>query len=129
MWLCMNDGFVSVVEDRDDPGLLCVRARRRRDLAALLPDVKIVRSGPGADYAWRAWVTREKLSFVIAERIVRIDYGNFKNSVQEDDLHRLYSGFWHSHFQYQLADPKLVDPKRRVARAAPAKKKLVKIGR
>jgi hypothetical protein len=30
-----------------------------------------------------------------------IDYTNFKNSVQDDQLHDLYSDFWTLHYRYQ----------------------------
>ena len=32
MWICFNDGFVSVVADKNDFDRLLIRARRKQDL-------------------------------------------------------------------------------------------------
>lgn len=35
MWICLNDAFVSAVQDRNNPNRLCVRARKREHLERL----------------------------------------------------------------------------------------------
>ena len=37
-------------------------------------------------------------------RIEAIDYGNFKNSVKNDELHDLYMNFWKIHSRHQEQD-------------------------
>lgn len=50
MWLCFNDGFLSVVADKANPARLMVRARRKVDLVNIFGhDVEIVET-PDADY-------------------------------------------------------------------------------
>ncbi|MEO8660739.1 MAG: hypothetical protein ABI693_19875 [Bryobacteraceae bacterium] len=101
MWLCFNDGFVSVVSDKEDHTRLLVRARRRRDLLNLLgADMELVENAR-ADYRWRAVVDRKVFSALVSARVEAIDYPNFKNSVADRDLHDLYMDFWGLHRRYQ----------------------------
>lgn len=109
MWICDNEGFVSIVADRGNPDRLLVRARRKEDLEAVLksvlPTVEIF-SDKGADYKWRAFVDRKTVASIVANRILDIEYDNFKNSVKNDELHDLYAGFWEDHWKYQKNDPR-----------------------
>ena len=99
MWLCFNDAFVSVVKDRRSDCLV-VRARSFEHLARLFPRDRIVET-PDADYGWRVFATRDEIADIFARRIRTIDYTNFKNSVREPMLKRLYERFWLDHFNYQ----------------------------
>src|SRR3954471_24140384 len=85
MWLLTPRGFLSVVQDRDDPGRLLVRARVGSDLHALkdlIPDIEPVH-GQGTDYPWRAWVDRQSWTRAVAALAGEIDYPNFKNAVRD----------------------------------------------
>jgi hypothetical protein len=100
MWICMDNCFVSAVEDRDDPNGLLVRARKQEHLTRLFPS-KPIAITPEADYAARVFVTKAEFAAVITERITAISYPNFKNSVRDHRLHQLYSEFWTLHWRYQ----------------------------
>ena len=100
MWICMSDGFVSAVQDHDDPSRLAVRARKREHLERLFPGHEIVTT-PDRDYAARVFVSREEFAKVVAERIANIGYDNFKDSVADRRLHDLYLDFWTLHWRYQ----------------------------
>lgn len=80
MWLFTTQGFYSVVEDRDDPRWLLVRARTREDLAALGSQVEglEVFESADADYRWRARLLREEWLAAIAQLVHAVDYPNFK---------------------------------------------------
>ncbi len=99
MWLLTTQGFYSVVEHRDDPDRLLVRARSRADIEALreqLPDLEPF-SDDKADYRWRAVVTREDWAQALKALAGDIDYDNFKNAVsdrQSDERVRLYHEVW-----------------------------------
>ncbi len=86
MWLFTPIGFFSVVADRNRPDQLIIRARVHEDLQALrdryLPELLLVDQA-GTDYAWRAWVARDRWETAAAAMAAAIDYPNFKNAVQE----------------------------------------------
>ena len=100
MWFCFNNGFVSAVENRDDKDGLVVRARRREHLEDNFPDNKIVVGG-STDYNYRIFISKKEFAEIVKDRIMDIDYGNFKNSVEDDDLYDLYSKFWTLHYKFQ----------------------------
>lgn len=102
MWICLNDAFVSAVQDEARPGGLKVRARRREHLVRLFPGHKVHRS-LGTDYEWRVFVSRDEFAALLAGRAAGINYDNFKDSVEDDDLHDLYARFWALHLDYQTA--------------------------
>jgi hypothetical protein len=100
MWICLNDAFVSAVQDRNRPDYLVVRARKRQHLKLLFPDVEVIDT-PDADYACRVFVSKQQFIGVLSQRVEDIGYPNFKNSAHEHELHDLYSGFWQAHWAYQ----------------------------
>jgi hypothetical protein len=93
MWICTNKAFLSVVEDRDHSGMMVVRARVAGHITSVFPDVK-EECTPKADYLFRAWVPRQQVAGALAAEVMRVDYPNFKNSVEDNDLHDAYSDFW-----------------------------------
>lgn len=110
MWVMFDGGFVSVVR-KGPPGTLCVRARVREDLeefvrlASTKNKVKIVKT-PKADYAYRAFMRPDDVSFAMGEIAARIDYDNFKHRVAErpgtrPHRARVYGGVWAELFQLQ----------------------------
>ena len=100
MWICMENCFVSAVQDRNDPNGLAVRARSQEHLTQLFP-TKAIAITPEADYAARVFATKAEFAAVVTERIRAISYPNFKNSVRDHRLHQLYSEFWMLHWRYQ----------------------------
>jgi hypothetical protein len=100
MWICFNDGFVSAVEHRDQPGMLMVRARRKEILGSLFPDVQVIEGG-SSDYHYRVVVPNWLFAQVVGERISDISYPNFKDSVEDGELYSLYHQFWQLHVAYQ----------------------------
>ncbi len=95
MWLCFNDGFISAVKDWNDPTghSLVVRARSKEDLQNIFPNQKIVESDD-SDYQYRVFVKKDELAKIVLNRLMNIDYTNFKNSVQDEELHDMYTAFW-----------------------------------
>lgn len=101
MWICFNDGFVSAVQDPLIEDGLMVRARKGEHLKVLFPD-ETVFVGEGTDYKYRVYVSKKAFAQVVADRAANIDYTNFKDSVEDDQLHALYERFWLSHLMYQM---------------------------
>ena len=100
MWICFNDGFVSAVEHRDSPDILMIRARRREILENLFPGEDVVEGG-STDYQYRVVVAKTAFADVVSKRISEISYPNFKDSVEDLELHQLYEKFWSLHRRYQ----------------------------
>ena len=100
MWLALNDAFVSAVQDRNDPNRLVVRARNVAHLTKLFPTAEVLLS-PNADYAARVFVPKEDFSRMLVERVAEIKYDNFKASVSDSRLHRMYERIWAIHRDYQ----------------------------
>jgi hypothetical protein len=67
MWIFTVNGFFTFVIDRKDPDYVWLRARLREDLERNFPGVK-VDEHPGADYLFRARISRAEL----AEHMVRL---------------------------------------------------------
>ena len=67
MWIFLNNAFLSIVSDKDNPGDLLVRARQHGDIRRLSPRVKVVIT-PEADYRYRARVPRPLVAEKIASR-------------------------------------------------------------
>lgn len=83
MWLFLTDAWLSIVADKHNADRLMVRARKRADLERTFPDAQIIET-PKADYPFRVFVSRDKVVALIADRVTRIDYGNFKKALIRD---------------------------------------------
>lgn len=105
MWLCLNEGFYSIVRTKDlPPGHLLVRARREGDLEKLWPDAEVKRT-VGRDYLFRAIVPEQVVAEAVAREVIGIDYGNFKASVDDQALHDAYLNVWHAMARIQRPAP------------------------
>lgn len=90
MWVITETGFVSAVEDEDDPSILKVRARDKASLTSVLTmlrdgghsveGISIV-EGAGTDYRYRLYLPRELFGAFLLETVEAVDYPNFKNSI------------------------------------------------
>ncbi len=111
MWVCLNEGFYSIVDAASDPSCLLVRARRESDIERLFPDAKVVTIA-GRDYQFRAEVDREVVAQVIGDTVAGIDYRNFKGSVRDDELHDAYASVWRVMANLQPIPPYSTEPRR-----------------
>lgn len=85
MWVTLNNAFVSIVEHRDDPDLLIVRARVEGDIERFFcryPDRPAVEVNEAADYRFRVTVKREAVEDAMVAAVRRITYPNFKDSIK-----------------------------------------------
>jgi hypothetical protein len=100
MWVCFNNAFVSAVQDRNNKDRLVIRARRKEHLENIFPNKEIVIGG-STDYNYRVFCDKNEFADLVANNIKNINYDNFKNSVEDNDLHKLYANFWYLHRAYQ----------------------------
>jgi hypothetical protein len=106
MWLFLSDCFVSMVSKDCRRDELLVRARRKGDIEKLFPDAEVERT-PKADYLFRAAVKRDEVAKVLDDEVRRINYGNFKDSVDDDALHDAYTRCWTAMLAVQPTRPAL----------------------
>lgn len=94
----MNDSFVSAVEDKTNPDMLYVRARKREHLVVLMKNVGKffdIQYTKHRDYQFRIYVPKIVFATEMLPAIVMgIDYSNFKNSVKDMSLKMFYSSVW-----------------------------------
>lgn len=92
MWIFANDAFLSIVAHRN-PDRLWVRARRAQDIRNVFPDAAVAHT-PGRDYAYRSAIKRKTVERAMAQEIRRIDYTNFKDSIEDEARHDACSEVW-----------------------------------
>lgn len=100
MWIFMNDSFVSAVAITDKPNYLKVRARFRQDLERLFPDYEIHESTV-TDYPFRCIVTKQEFADLMHQKIMDIDYYNFKDSARSRSRAKVYGHVWYEMFVAQ----------------------------
>lgn len=91
-----SNGVSPATVETPSPKLL-VRARRRMDIerfmGALLNTV-VIEATPNRDYQFRALVKREIVANLLLNRVMTINYGNFKGGSKDCALHYAYMGVW-----------------------------------
>ncbi len=114
MWIFTSTGFVSVVEHRDDPGRLVVRARDRASLDALVARTGApVNPWQGSDYAYRIVVDRPVLADWLADEVRAIEYTNYKTSAHEARGGRFEAALhevWRAMMAFQRAEERDAGP-------------------
>lgn len=116
MWLFTKYGFYSVVcarQDKSDlrsevdPTVMMIRARSAEHLEALrtrfaseLGDKGIVENA-GTDYRYRMLVSHSAWCRIAAELADEIDYGNFKDQLNDDGYHAAALRVWNVMYRYQ----------------------------
>ena len=93
MWIFLNNSFLSIVQKPGDSDILTVRGRLKGDIEAVFPEA-VVESGKGTDYRYRARVPRAQVATVLVDRIMNLNYSNFKGSVKESKRHDTYMSVW-----------------------------------
>lgn len=96
MWIMTTRGFYSVVEHREDPDKVMVRARCKEDIDALsklIPSAELFELST-SDYAWRVVVSRDQWIDALTEMSHQVDYDNFKNAVESVKHHDAYMNVW-----------------------------------
>lgn len=107
MWIFMNNAMLSIVQHREMPEHLLVRARFNGDIEAVFDGYTIdgVQHTPEADYAYRATVHRLTVAGAIGKAVGGIDYDNFKNSIPKTAegarRHLAYSQVWSTMLSHQ----------------------------
>jgi hypothetical protein len=96
MWVFLNDSFFSIVQDRNDENMVAVRARVEGDLERTFGGQHEVLETEDSDYRFRMFLNKEYVSNVMKEKVLSIDYDNFKDSINKKDINRksYYTRVW-----------------------------------
>ena len=100
MWIMLNDAWLSIVADRDDPEYLLVRSRKRGAVADIFGQGEF--EDVEADYQFRQFIHRDHVAGVMAREVQRVTYDNFKNSVKDPQLKSAYNQVWTVGWKMQL---------------------------
>jgi hypothetical protein len=110
MWVYLNNAFLSLVIDKDNPRHLLVRARHKGDLERTFR-TRNVRRTPDGDYLYRTSIHRRIVAKVIADAVLGIKYPNFKNSVHDGSRHDAYARCWSEMLMWQKANEPSPEPR------------------
>lgn len=101
MWLFTKKSFLSIVQHRDKPGVLLVRARVKGDIERYFPEA-VVEEGTGTDYQFRAFLPREEVQKVVGDVVRDIDYDNYKANIEDHERRApWYHQIWHVMWRMQ----------------------------
>ena len=95
MWVMLNNSFLSIVENINNPEKLLVRARIRGDIERVFNDASVFEDLT-ADYKYRAFIDRKTVQNEISKQVEGINYYNFKDSIskEEQERHDAYIQVW-----------------------------------
>lgn len=82
MWIYARDGFLSIVQDRNDPSKLMVRGRFKGDIEHYFPKAEVIHT-PDGDYLYRTSLPREIVAVVLSREVTKIDYDRYKPAVSD----------------------------------------------
>lgn len=102
MWIFTRDGFFSIVQHKDWPDYLVVRAREREDIQSAFGPDDIVESDE-SDYRFRVTLPRALVTDYLSKTIAELDYTSVKDNITkgEEDRHRMLYQVWDNHFRFQ----------------------------
>lgn len=93
MWLFSQRGFFSIVQHKENPDFLVVKARVKGDIEKYWPDAVIERN-EDFDYLYRANIARHAVEPVILKMVEDIDYASFKSSLEDKRRYSWYVNLW-----------------------------------
>ena len=87
MWIFTKNSFISVVQHRERPDDVLVRARTQKHLERLCPHkAKEIYTDGSADYTYRLLMSKKELAEMVSAYILQtLDYDNFKAAQGADD--------------------------------------------
>ncbi len=93
MWMMLNDGFLSIIKKDCAEDELLVQARRAGDIERVFPQA-VVQETLDNDYRYQAAVKKRVVMEAVSSRIDAIDYPDFMESVEGNDLVNAYMEVW-----------------------------------
>lgn len=110
MWIASTSGFYSIVQHRDFPDQVLIRARVKKDLESIFDPSRIVFT-PDGDYQYRVFLNKAEAGKIFLDKMMKIDYSNFKNHVAQNPEQRdkldAYHEIWRVMWDYSTNQQKL----------------------
>ncbi len=111
MWIMLDKGFISMVQHKDDPDLMLVRARVGADLANVFGDDIDIAEDPSADYLYRTVLSRQRVAETLRDAVLGLDYIShakdvaLERSAPNKHRHDAYYGTWTAMSKMQPTRP------------------------
>lgn len=99
MWIFLSNGFVSVTRHKSHKDFLHVRARNPQHLLQIWPECE-VQITAHADYSARTSLPQAVVIKRINDYMEKIDYSNFKNTIDDYGYKQMAMRVWDQHFAY-----------------------------
>jgi hypothetical protein len=99
MWIALTEGWLSIVAHRDKPDHLLVRARNPSHIRRTFGE-RVMYTDANADYPFRADVPRGAVIDFLINRLERMTYDNFKNTIDDDRYHDAAVNVWRTMYRY-----------------------------
>ena len=90
MWVFSQQAFLSIVRHIDKANILIVRSRFPGHIERLFPKAHVLEDAE-RDYRYRTELSLKEVSEAIAKMVLRIEYDNFKSSLDMNDERYLES--------------------------------------
>jgi hypothetical protein len=89
MWIFSQGSYLALVQHREDPNLMLVRARRREDILRVFPGAK-VEHHPAGGYQFHSAIHRDTVALRVVALVQQIDYPAFTESIPEAGRREAY---------------------------------------
>ena len=99
MWIYLTEGAFSIVAHRDKPRHLLVRSRHPEAIERAFPYAAQYYI-TDADYPYRADILRSDVAEFISQRMVLMQYDNFKNTVDDMEYSKLLKATWNVGYRW-----------------------------
>jgi len=104
MWLLINEGFFSIVKNRDKKNTYLIRARKAEHIIENFGEDALFILLE-ADYPYRCNVSKDELLSFFADYIdERLVYGNFKSSLVNTRFIQFCSEVWYEGWRFFHSD-------------------------
>lgn len=99
MWICLPDGFFSIVNNSDNSDQWMVRCRDLKQIKRYFPS-KEIHEWENRDYQYRVILSKEEMVSWVTKQAENITYTNFKDAVRDRRLNCFFEDIWYLGVKY-----------------------------
>ncbi|WP_211825150.1 hypothetical protein [Kistimonas asteriae] len=92
MWLLTSSGIISIVQHRENPNLMVVRASSEKALREFVPYAysRTAKRKPVKRLPWRISLPRQTVRVLVHAQFNAVAYDNFPNTIRDDQYHNVF---------------------------------------